>query len=488
MWFINHKLLPLRIHFFKKMNENERIQFDEEDIGEVVNRFKRSLVSGRKKYFDVSEFECIVEQLLEEGDLKSSEIAVMQGIQIHPNAVPLHLKYAQVLLNKEKFEDAIKCLSIVERIEPTNPDVHFIKGNAWLAMDRRTDALKAFGNAIKYAGSEIDNILYHIGLSFIQSGDSPRAIHYFERVLRINPEDEMTLCELGFIYDQIGNFSKSIEYYNRLIDVNPYNYSSWFNLGITYNKAGNHDEAIKAYEFALVANEEFHQALLNIANVFANVGKYNEAIEKYKEYLKLVSDDDYVFCCIGECYFNIENYVKSKKYYHKAIELNANNDTAWFGVGLVMWEERQYKDSITFINNAIGIDETNSEYWHALAKVYSDFNHKTDAVKALKKAVKLELDNSEIWLTWVDIYLNFKEIESAVKILKTAIKKNSDVILKYRLVGLLLENKRNEEAFEMLDLAMKQDFIKVNHLFEFYPKASKNRQLKKRIDEFIKNK
>ncbi len=469
------------------MNENESIQFDEEYIDEVVNRFKRSLVSGRKTYFDVSEFECIVEQLLEEGDLQASEIAVMQGMQIHPNALPLHMKYAQVLLSKEKYEDAIQCLNIIERIEPTNPDVHFIKGSAWLSMDRRTDALKAFGNAIKYAGTELDSILYHIGLSFLQSGDCLRAIQYFERVLRINPEDEITLCELGFLYDQMGNFSKSIEYYNRLIDIDPYNSSSWFNLGITHNKAENYDEAVKAYEFALVTNEKFHQALLNIANVFANKGEYNKAIEKYNEYLKLVPNDDHALCYIGECYLSLENYVKAKKYYHKAIELNAANDAALFGIGVVMWEERQYQDSITFISKAIEIDGANSEYWHTLAKVYSDFNRKTDAVKAIKQAVKLELDNSEIWLTWVDIYLQFKETESAVKILKIAIKKNNDVILKYRLVGLLLENERNEEAFEMLDMAMKQDFIKVNQIFEFCPKASKNRKLKKRISEFQRN-
>ena len=50
------------------MNEEERKQFSEEDISEALNRFiKRSLISGSKKYFDVSEFEGIVEHLLEEG-------------------------------------------------------------------------------------------------------------------------------------------------------------------------------------------------------------------------------------------------------------------------------------------------------------------------------------------------------------------------------------------------------------------------------------
>ncbi|MCF6358640.1 MAG: hypothetical protein L3J54_12635, partial [Draconibacterium sp.] len=78
--------------------KEERENYRDDDLIEAVNRFKRSLISGRTKYFDVAEFESIVEQLLEEGDYKGSKIAAEQGIHIHPNAVTLQLKYAQVLI------------------------------------------------------------------------------------------------------------------------------------------------------------------------------------------------------------------------------------------------------------------------------------------------------------------------------------------------------------------------------------------------------
>ena len=86
----------------------ERDNYWDDDTLEVVNRFKRSLISGNHKYFDVSEFEAIVEQLLDEGDLHGSEIAAEQGIKIHPNAVPLQLKYAQILINKGHYEKSLK--------------------------------------------------------------------------------------------------------------------------------------------------------------------------------------------------------------------------------------------------------------------------------------------------------------------------------------------------------------------------------------------
>jgi tetratricopeptide (TPR) repeat protein len=191
------------------MNE-ERDNFREEDISEAVNKFKRSLVSGRKKYFDVSEFEGIVEQLLEEGDIQSSEIAAKQGIQIHPNAIPLQLKYAQILISKGKYQQAHKYLNFAENVETGNPDVHLLKGSAWLIMGNENEAKASFRKAIKHAGRDADDVLYNIASAFIQVGEIRTAIVYFKKALEVNPKNDLALYDLAFFYDQLGDYKNSI--------------------------------------------------------------------------------------------------------------------------------------------------------------------------------------------------------------------------------------------------------------------------------------
>src|SRR5690554_1157732 len=229
------------------MNREERNYLSEENFGEALSRFKRSLASGRKSYFDVSEFEGIVEYLLDEGDINASEIAARQGMQIHPEAVPLQLKYAQVLLSKGKYQNALKYLALAEHIEPDNPDIHLMKGSAWLMTGEDREAKKAFKKAIRHAGIEKDDILYHIGSSYVQAGENKTAIEYFEQSLLLNPENEMALYDLGFFSDQEGEYQKSIDYYNQYLDIDPFNFSIWFNLGISYNKAGSFEKAVEAY-------------------------------------------------------------------------------------------------------------------------------------------------------------------------------------------------------------------------------------------------
>ena len=468
------------------MSQDERNFFEEENISEALSRFKRSLISGRKSYFDVSEFEGIVEYLLDEGDINSSEIAARQGIQIHPGAVPLQLKYAQVLLSKGKYENALQYLDLAEQIEATNPDVHLMKGSAWLVMGEDRNAEKSFRRALKNGEKEKDDILYHIGAAYVQAGEVSKALEFFEAALRINPKNDLALYELGFFSDQTGDLQKSIDSYNRYLDIDPFNYSIWFNLGITYNKAGNYTKAIEAYEFAYALNEDYNQTLFNIGNAHANEGNFKEAIKKYRDFLEIDPDNDDAYCYIGECYLNLEDYIKSEYYYQKAIKINQENDTAWFGIGLIMWVEKKWDESIVFIKKALNVDDTNSEYWLTLAKVYTDANKQEKAEKTFKYASRLEPDNNDIWLSWVEALLKFGENEKALRILKSGLKKNDNVQLKYRMVSLLLERKNEKEAFVFLEKAMEQDFVQVNYLFDVYPTAIKNKKLQSRINDFRK--
>jgi tetratricopeptide (TPR) repeat protein len=469
------------------MNKEDWSYLSEENISEALNRFKRSLVSGRKSYFDVSEFEGIVEYLLDVGDINASEIAARQGIQIHPGAVPLQLKYAQVLLSKGKYKNALKYLNLAEQIELTNPDVHLMKGSAWLVIGDKHEAEKSFRKAIRNAGVEKDDILYHIGASYVQAGEIERAVSYFEKSLNLNPENELALYDLGFFSDQEGDFRKSIEYYNRYLDIDPFNFSIWFNLGISYNKAGDFEKAIQAYEYALALNEEFDQSLFNIGNAYANAGKYLEAIQKYNEYLELDPANDDAWCYIGECYLNLEEHDQAETYYSKAIELNPQNDTAMFGLGLIMWVEKKFNKSVGFIKKAIRVDGMNAEYWVTLAKVYTDYDKPLKAEEALIRAAGLDAENAEVWITWVDMYVQMDDMENALRILNAGIEQNQDATLKYRMVGLLLENRQEKEAFNVLKTAMIQDFNQLNFLFEIFPKAVKNKKLRKLIERFRKD-
>lgn len=466
------------------MNE-EKDNFHDEEIVEAVNRFKRSLVSGRTKYFDVSEFEGIVEQLLEEGDIQGSEIAARQGIRIHPNAIPLQLKYAQILINKGHYRKALDYLEAVEKVDSGNHDVYLLKGTAQMVTGNEKEAQKSFKNAILHAGSDIDETYYQIGATYLQIGNIRKALHFFEKTVKENPEHDLALYDLGYFYDQEDKINKSIKYYNLYLDIDPFNQYVWFNLGTVYNKADKFDKALEAYEFAFAINEKFHMALFNIGNTLANAGRFDEAITKYNEFLQYEPKSDEAYCYIGECYLNLEKYEESGKHYKRAAEINNGNDTAWFGLGLLQWIGRNFDSATRLILKALKIDGQNSEYWLTLGKIHKDSGEKEASVEALKTAARIDVENPEIWLTWADVYMDYDEPRNAIRILKKAISKNDDAVLKYKLVSLLLQKRKTTQALGFLAAALEQDFQLLSFLHDIYPNSRKNKRVNQLIKEFV---
>ncbi len=468
------------------MNEDARDRdIDEDDFREAIKRFKKMVENETSDYFDVFEIEGIIDHFLEEGEILLAHQAVETGMKIHPGAISIQIRKAQVLMHEGNLEECLDLLTVAEKIETTNPDLYLTKGAALNLLGDVNGAIKAYEYALMLPLDEIDETLYNIGISFGQAGETQLAIKYLEKAYQSNPDNEIVLYELGYYYDRDSQFENSIELYNKYLDIDPFNHSVWYNIGITYNRLGKFDKAIEAYDFALALNDEFLHAHFNKANALANNNQFEEAITCYNEYMLLDKDNDDAYCYLAECYLNSDNYSDALTNYQKAIRLNDKNSSAWYGSGLIMWSEGQLVEAKTFFKNAIRLEEDNADFWSMIARVHAELNEVKEAVASFEKAAALEPENIENWLSYSEMYYDMDNTDKAIKILRTANKTNkSNAYLDYRLTAYLLDKNEELEAACHFESALKIDFSKSSELFEFYPEALKIESIKKLISQY----
>lgn len=467
------------------MNEDARDNFEEDDFQEAVARFRKMVKSDTSKYFDVFEVEGIVDHFLEDGRIKLAKKAVETGLRLHPTAISIKIRQAQVLMHEGRLEECLDLLNMAEKIETNNPDLFLTKGGALNLLGDVGKAVEAFEHALKMPIDELDETLYNIGISFGQSGETALAIKYLEKASNVNPKNEIVLYELGYYYDKDSQFEKSIEYYDKYLNIDPFNHSVWYNIGITYNRMGMFDKAIKAYDYAIVLNEDFLHAHFNKANALANNNQFEEAIECYQEYLLLDKENDDAYCYLAECYLNSDKYDEALINYQKAIRLNDANSSAWYGSGLIMWSEGQLTEAQTFFKKAISLEEDNSDFWAMDAKVHAELNQTKEAIDSFEMATMLDPENIENWLSYSEMFYDLDDTDRAIQVLKTANKLNkSNAFLNYRLTAYLLDKNEELEAVCHFEKALKIDYSKQNELFEFYPEASKIESIKKLITQY----
>lgn len=471
------------------MSEEREPMFDDNDIAESVKRFEQMIRNNVNAYFDVHEFENIIDYYLDinrfNDALKASEIALDQ----HPNAGPIHMKRIQVLINKGEPVQALKLLAQVEQIEVSNSDFYILKGTALAQMNKTKDAVRFFDIALQLTYENKDDVLYDIALTFEHLSNYKTALLYLKQANETNPENLSVLYDLAYCYEKLEEDDKCIEYYEKYLDIEPFSENVWYNVGTVYQRKENYEKAIEAYDFALAINEKYSSAYFNKANALASSGAYAKAIAVFNEFLYHEPENLDALYYIGESFERLHQYDHAMNYYQKVLDSEPEYADAWFGIGVVYYHQEQYKESIRNIKKAITIDSYNGEYWYSLGNAHMKSGEPVLAAKAFRKAIEIDPYDFESWLSLAELIVKQKKLQEAISLLNEGYHYNFDIAqVNYRLAAYHFLNKNEELGTKFLEKGLKQDSESYPEFFSTYPEASENETIRQLINKYKRQK
>ncbi len=442
--------------------EEDRYGFSfEDEIKQAVQKFERMKRNNESYFFDVIEFESIIDFYIDNNNsIKAFEAATLASQQ-HPNSVSIQLRKARVLLDKGRAVETLKILKKLENIEPGNHEIYIAKGTAMGILGDIQGAKKMFDYALTLDTEEVENVLFAI-VSVLQNLNYyEHLIPYLLRLIEKEPEFYAHLYDLAYALEKKGDYENSISNYLRYLDEEPFSDSAWYNLGIIYNKLEQAENAMEAYDYALAINSQNTFALFNKGNILSNLERFLEAIPVYLEYLENETDSFEAMTYLGECYEKIGEYLLSKKYYHDAIELAPEFADPWFGLGVVELNSGNVDDSLIFFRKAVKLDDENPEFWYLLGKAYD-----------------------EVWLDLGKIILKEKLPQKAIPYLEHAYKVTGDVPgINYLLASFYLQTGNQEKTYKHLSLAIDMDKNLYTQFQDFFPKDLLTKKINKLLEK-----
>ncbi len=97
-------------------------------------------------------------------------------------------------------------------------------------------------------------------LAYLKTGDEHLAINQIDEILKIRPNDIISLLQLAKLKEKQGNFKESLESYKKIVDISP-----------------DHEEAEEAYL----------RVLLQLAKFEEERGNFKEALEYNKKIMDI---------------------------------------------------------------------------------------------------------------------------------------------------------------------------------------------------------
>jgi tetratricopeptide (TPR) repeat protein len=455
-------------------------------VPESVRRYKMMLKTQERTYFDLSEFEEIIEYFLERGLIEKAEEALAHAQKTYPNSKEIYLKEAQVMVEKKDFVATENILSELHPQMNGEADFYFLYGYMYAVKEEFEKADLFFTKFIKLSSNSNKADAYSsAAFVYVQTGDYETALKYLKNGEKHYPESSYILYDSAFCHEKTGNYSESIRYYEKYLKDHPFSANVWYNLAVVYNLNAQAEKAIEAYDFALALDPKFLAASLNKAHTELNTGKYANALKSYEHFLKYKPESGEALSGLGDCYRFMADYDQATEYYRKALKEDKYSAHALYGIALVYYEKEYNFDGLNFVLRALKRDKLNASY-HFLAALFFDrLGYVDKAEQSFITSVENNPFSVQVWIAFSDLFVE-KETEKAITILKEAgsLLPNAGQIY-YRLAVIFYQLKQWDESEAYLQKALSDQPDYLEQFLEEYPGIAQNEQLKKLIDTFI---
>jgi len=465
--------------------EEERFGFaHEEDIADVIRRYERMRKNNENLFFDVADFEVIIDYYLECNNPAKAQDAAELAVYQHPNSVSIQLRQARVWLDKGRAVETLRLLRKLESLEPGNHELYLIKGTALGMLGDITGARKMFDTAIMTDTEDPENTLYAVTSILQNLNFYEDMIFYMHKLIDKEPYFHAHYYDLAFAYEKTGDLINAARCYETYLEEEPFSDSAWYNVGIVFNKLEEYDKALRAYDYSLAINPVNTFALFNKGNILCNQERYEEALQAYHEYLDLETESPEAMTYIAECYEKLDQFDLARKYFQDAIEDTPDYTEAWFGLGIVAFRTGSFNDAMMLFGKCVRLDDQNPEHYHMLAKTFFSLGRIKECVRNLKKTLRADPFFDEAWIDLASIVFQTGTVLRTLRYFETAHRIVGDVPgLNYILAGCHLAAGNTREACDDLERASGVDSELFNDFRFLYP----DELLTDQIRDLIKN-
>jgi tetratricopeptide (TPR) repeat protein len=466
------------------MMEDPFDPYSDPETLQLARRFEQMIRDDEHYFFDLDEFEEIIDYYLFSNEISKAESCIGIALQQYPGETALLLKHVQVLITTDKNEKAMKILRDLDDSSFCDYETHLCKGNLYSQLDNSEKAIEEYTQALQDA-EEQDEILSSIAFEYENLGKYEKAIEFLTKATEQNPDNEAALYELSFCFEISQQTSKAVTFLTNYLGRRPFSKAGWFNLGIAYSNLEFFEKAIEAYEYAIAIDETFASAYFNKANCYANLNNYSAAIETYLETSFYEDPEPLTFYYIAECYEKMEKYESAIQYYTKAIEIDPEFGDAWLGAGVAYDALNNPKVAITYVEHAIKIGPTIPDYWFLMGDIQLKLGLTEEGIASYRKVIELEPNDPEAWLELSMVYSDRKDFEKALEILKEGTKwheQNPDFL--YAGSIYLLKSGKTKQACEVLEKALSMDYDGHRKIFKAFPDLTNNQTITEIIEGY----
>ncbi len=327
------------------------------------------------------------------------------------------LKIAEVYINADvkDFVEAGKLLDQAQKLEPKNPEVLLLKGDAVLE----------------------------------QSNDGSKAISFYEEAAKLDPKSVTAILRIGKLWNRAKNYTSALDYYKKAKLIDSTFAPAYREMAEIYGRAGQYNNAVANYKRYLELNNDCG-ARAFYAGFLLEAKHFSESIDAAKEGLKCDPNNVYLYRYLAYDYYDVipadyaaglensnnffskakpDTKIIPKDYeyhakllskngkdslaimdYTKAMELQPERVELYSDIASAYLKMKKYADAIANYEKKIAANKANVNDYFGLARAYYFSKDFVKADSATSQMIRLqpELPIGYLWKAKVNVQQDLK--------------------------------------------------------------------------------
>ncbi|MBF4516194.1 tetratricopeptide repeat protein [Flavobacterium sp. ANB] len=223
------------------------------------------------------------------------------------------LKKIAPLIEEEKNREVLDLLNSIDEKDFNKNELLLFKGILELKLEDLVNASNSFSKYIPQTSSDsIKSSVYHIlGIIDMKRDLQISSYHNFERAYELDNKNISALLILGTLNFKKNDFEKALFYYEKIVKINPNFNNVWNNIGFLYLQKENYVEAKKI--FSKIIKDEPDAPLPYNNRSYSNLklGFTKQAMADVNKSLKLFPENSYAYRNRALIYLNLKEAEKA---------------------------------------------------------------------------------------------------------------------------------------------------------------------------------
>lgn len=459
-------------------------QFDE--FNPLVLKFESMLLKGENPFFDIDDYEEIIEYYLN-SNIDHAENVIDYALSQHPWNTVILLKKAIVAAIRQKPEEAYEIIDTVKSIDSDNLDFYVTVSYIYRTLNQYQLSTENLLKALKFK-EDVEDIYLDIADNYQILKLFDEEITYLKKCLNIKPEYPEAIEKLFNAYKNRNLCEEAASFFQQFTNKNPLVSEGWESLGNAYYEIGLYEKSIEAYEYGLSITDS-SSCYLGIANSYWKLGLNNKAINILTDALEKWPIDFAISNTIGRIFLDINDYINAEKYFLNGIFLFPYHANPWKGLSQIFIHKGDYVNAFSCLKKVTEINDNETESFLLMANVANKLEIPSEKIEEIFHiAIAINPSDYKPYIEFANYLFENEQLQEAIDLLEIALNnKVFSVPIFYRLAAYNYIIGRDTIGHLHLIAGLKADPDQLFLLFEVDSNLTNNTNIMDIIDSFKSN-